>query len=359
MKTTTRSIIGHVIPVKLLLVIGVLLLPVTNLYAQGSTPSQDCQTLVETGISNGDYPAGAILEPMAKYEDDDEDGFWEWDGETGGDAPGTGDVIVFSNYTHDGVEITAFDWTYAGTLRNTQAVAGYLVKRGASTKDIYTFAPLFPNSGSYAIPSVRPAPSYITFCHSLADLPVELTSFEATVDGQDVILRWRTASETNNAGFDVQMREADGADKTWYTLTFVEGHGTTELPKAYRHRATTLNPGAHVFRLRQVDFDGTFEYSPEVEVVIGLPGQYVIEPVYPNPFNPEATLRFAVQREQRVEVGLYNLMGQRVKTLFAGTATSGQMQQVAIDGSGLSSGVYLLRVRGERFLETQRVTLVR
>jgi CSLREA domain-containing protein len=190
-------------------------------------------------------------------------------------------------------------------------------------------------------------------------LPVELTSFEATVDGEDVILRWTTASETNNAGFEVQQLEAGSAAKTWSTLTFVEGHGTTELPKAYRHRATTLTPGTHTFRLRQVDFDGAFEYSPEVEVVVGLPDQYVVEPAYPNPFNPEATLRFAVQQEQRVEVGLYNLLGQRVRTLFAGTATAGQMQRVTIDGGNLSSGVYLVRVQGERFLETQRVTLVK
>ncbi|NBC17597.1 MAG: T9SS type A sorting domain-containing protein [Bacteroidetes bacterium] len=191
------------------------------------------------------------------------------------------------------------------------------------------------------------------------NLPVELTSFDATVDGEAVILRWTTASETNNAGFDVQVLDADGAAKSWSTLTFVEGHGTTELPKSYSHRATDLTPGTHTFRLKQVDFDGAFEYSPEVEVVIGLPEQYVVEPAYPNPFNPEATLRFAVQQEQRVEVGLYNLLGQRVQTLFAGTATSGQMQRVTIDGGGLSSGVYLVRVQGERFLETQRVTLVK
>ncbi|NBC15802.1 MAG: hypothetical protein GVY18_00640, partial [Bacteroidetes bacterium] len=125
-------------------------------------------------------------------------------------------------------------------------------------------------------------------------LPVELTSFDATVDGEDVILRWATASETNNAGFDVQVLDADGAAKSWSTLAFVDGHGTTTEPRSYHHRTATLEAGTHTFRLKQIDFDGAFEYSPEVEVVIGLPEQYVVEPAYPNPFNPEATLRFAV-----------------------------------------------------------------
>lgn len=190
-------------------------------------------------------------------------------------------------------------------------------------------------------------------------LPVELTSFEAIVDGKAVVLRWDTASETNNAGFDVQVRKTSDTEEMWTTLAFVDGHGTTTEPRSYHHRTATLEAGTHTFRLKQIDFDGAFEYSPEVEVVIGLPGAYVVEPTYPNPFNPEATLRFAVQQEQQVQVTLYNLLGQRVQTLFAGTATSGQMQRVTIDGSELSSGIYLVRVRGERFLETQQVTLVK
>lgn len=194
----------------------------------------------------------------------------------------------------------------------------------------------------------------------ISSLPVELTAFDATVDGADVLLRWATASETNNAGFEVQHRtDLDARRGTWQTLGFIDGMGTTIQPQQYGFRATDLASGSHTFRLRQVDYDGAFEYSPEVEVIIDLAETYVIEAAYPNPFNPASTLRFAVQQAQQVEVTLYNTLGQQVRTLYQGMAEAGQMQTVTIDGSGLPSGVYLVRVRGKRFTKVQTVTLAK
>ncbi len=195
---------------------------------------------------------------------------------------------------------------------------------------------------------------------SQTELPVELAQFEGTVDGQDVLLRWGTLSETNNAGFEVQHRSLDTANKAdWQTLHFVDGVGTTIQPQDYTFRASGLAPGTHTFRLRQVDYDGAFEYSPTVEVIIDLAETFMIEAAYPNPFNPESTMRFAVQQAQHVEVALFNTLGQQVQTLFTGMAEAGQMQQVTIDGSDLPSGLYLVRVVGERFAETQTITLLK
>ncbi len=192
------------------------------------------------------------------------------------------------------------------------------------------------------------------------ELPVELGLFEGTVDGTDVLLRWGTLSETNNAGFEVQHRSLDTANKAaWQTLHFVDGFGTTIQPQDYTFRASGLAPGTHVFRLKQLDYDGAFDFSPEVEVIIDLAETYMIEAAYPNPFNPESTMRFAVQQAQHVEVALFNTLGQQVQTLFTGMAEAGQMQQVTIDGSDLPSGMYLVRVVGERFAETQTVTLLK
>ncbi len=191
-------------------------------------------------------------------------------------------------------------------------------------------------------------------------LPVELSLFESTVDGKDVLLRWATVSETNNAGFEVQHRDLTAAQKAdWHVLDFIDGMGTTIEPQAYHFRASDLAPGTHLFRLRQVDFDGAFEYSPTVEVIVDLAESYLIEAAYPNPFNPESTLRFGVQQAQHVDVGLYNTLGQRVQTLFTGMAESGRIQHVTINGSDLPSGMYLVRVVGERFAETQTVTLLK
>ena len=195
-------------------------------------------------------------------------------------------------------------------------------------------------------------------------LPVELVSFEATLDGNAVLLRWETASELNNAGFEVQHRANEvqydiAPAAPWDAFAFVEGHGTTELPQRYQYRAENLTPGRHIFRLKQIDFDGAFEYHPEVEVIVEMADRFVVRPAYPNPFNPQAQFRFAVQRPQPVHVDLFDMLGRQVQQLYRGNPSSGQMQVVSIDGSNLPSGTYVIRVRGESFVESQLVTLVK
>lgn len=108
-----------------------------------------------------------------------------------------------------------------------------------------------------------------------------------------------------------------------------------------------------------MDLDGTATYSTEVEVRVGLSGQHVIAPAYPNPFTTQSTVRFGVERAQHVQVILYNALGQHIRTLFVGSASAGQMHQVQIDGQNLTSGMYLVRIQGERFAKTQTVTLVK
>ena len=191
--------------------------------------------------------------------------------------------------------------------------------------------------------------------------PVELTVFEALVDGADVLLAWETASETNNAGFEIQARMSniDILNDAWEAIDFVEGHGTTEFAQSYSYRVEDLAPGRHVFRLKQIDFDGTFEYHPEVEVVVEMVERFLVEPVYPNPFNPEAQFRFAVRQTQPVRVELYDMLGRQAKVLYEGVPQAGQMHTVRIDGSDLPSGLYLVRVAGTSFVKTQTVTLIK
>src|SRR5690606_3228436 len=180
-----------------------------------------------------------------------------------------------------------------------------------------------------------------------ADLPVELFSFTATRDGEDVVLRWETASETNNAGFEVEyavvpaVETRHGASLPWQRLAFVDGGGTTAEARTYAYRASGLAPGAHRFRLKQVDFDGAFAYSPEVEAVVELPGDYLLSAVYPNPFNPRAAFTLAVRRAQHVTVALYDLLGRRVALLHDGVLEANETYRFDIDGAALASGSYL------------------
>ena len=187
-------------------------------------------------------------------------------------------------------------------------------------------------------------------------LPVELTRFEALQHAGGVALTWATASEWNNAGFEIQRQAAAGA---FETLGFVAGNGTTNEPQTYGYRVEALPPGRHVFRLKQVDFDGAFEYSPEVEVAVELTQRFALSEAYPNPFNPATQFTLAVDRRQTVSVEVFNLLGQRVRTLFAGTLEANAPRTFTFDARDLPSGLYLYRVSGETFAATRQMTLLK
>ncbi len=189
-----------------------------------------------------------------------------------------------------------------------------------------------------------------------SSLPVELTAFSAVSDGAEVLLRWETASETNNAGFEVHRHT--GAD--WQALEFVPGHGTTLERTRYQFQAAGLAAGTHRFRLKQIDFDGTVAYSAEVEVSVDLASApYAVTPVAPSPFAAQASLRFTVARAQPVRADLFDATGRHVQTLFAGFAEAAREVPVILDGQALPSGVYFVRIEGEGFVTTRRALLLK
>ncbi|MEM1128291.1 MAG: T9SS type A sorting domain-containing protein, partial [Bacteroidota bacterium] len=112
-------------------------------------------------------------------------------------------------------------------------------------------------------------------------------------------------------------------------------------------------------RLKQVDYDGTFAYSPVVEVELAVPGGYRVEGVYPNPMRGRGQVRFVVEQRQRVTVSVYDVLGRRVEVVWSGMAEAGVSESVEVGVSGWPSGSYVVRVEGERFAETQRVVVVR
>lgn len=189
-----------------------------------------------------------------------------------------------------------------------------------------------------------------------AALPVELAGFEAVADGDDVLLTWTTASERNNAGFTVETRREEAP---WQALAFVEGHGTTRVVHAYTHRVEGLAPGPHRFRLQQRDYDGTFAYSPEVEVTVALAETYRLSAGHPNPFSTQAYLTLAVARAQPVVVTVYDLLGREVARLYDGVLPANRETRLVLEGQGRSSGVYVVVARGTHFAARRSVMLVR
>ena len=187
-------------------------------------------------------------------------------------------------------------------------------------------------------------------------LPVELVAFGGQVDGSDVSLNWETALEINNAGFSVEhsFRGSEFAE-----VGFVDGAGTSDVSNVYSLRVPDLAAGKHKFRLKQIDFDGAFEYSNEIELSVGVPDRYVLESAYPNPFNPNATINFLVAESAPVSVEMYNILGVHVRTLYDGTPDANTTQTLSIDGSDLPSGLYVVRITGTNFTGSQQVTLLK
>ncbi len=189
-------------------------------------------------------------------------------------------------------------------------------------------------------------------------LPVELVAFDALADGRDVILQWQTASETNNAGFEIQgMTENEGAE--WAVLGWVAGQGTTLEPQRYAYRVEDLPPGPHRFRLKQIDYDGTFEHSPEVEVFIEIPGAYVLSDAFPNPFNPQTQFTLLLAAPQKVKIEVFDVAGRRVALLHEGLLEADRSHRFTFDARGLSSGLYFYRIAAERFTAAKTMTLAK
>ena len=186
-------------------------------------------------------------------------------------------------------------------------------------------------------------------------LPVELTSFEALLAGDVAHLNWETASELNNAGFEVQQ-ELNGS---FETIAFVAGNGTTDQAQSYSYTTGSLSAGVHAFRLKQIDFDGAFEYSDEVSVDIALEAAAELSKPYPDPFNPQTQFTLTIARQQEVTIQVYDMLGRQVQTLYQGTLAPSEAHLFTFQASSLPSGRYFIRAAGEYFNNTQTVTLLK
>jgi hypothetical protein len=141
-------------------------------------------------------------------------------------------------------------------------------------------------------------------------------------------------------------------------LGFVEGAGTTTTPQSYRFRAADLGVGTHRFRLKQIDYDGDAEYSPTVEIEIGINGHYTIVSPYPNPTRGMAQLEVAVPEPQHVDVVVYDALGRHVQTLLSRELAPNRPERLRI-GRALASGTYVIRITGASFRTTRKLTIVR
>jgi hypothetical protein len=192
---------------------------------------------------------------------------------------------------------------------------------------------------------------------NFTSLPVELTGFGVRQLGSAISLEWKTATETNNYGFDVER--SDKSQRTWMKIGFVEGHGSTNNPHSYSFTDESAS-GEFAYRLKQIDRDGKFEYSKEVEVTaVAAPTVFALSQNYPNPFNPSTNISFTVPITGRATLKILNILGEEVATLFDDEAQTGKFNKVQFNASGLASGMYFSRLEQNGKVQMTKMTLIK
>ena len=187
-------------------------------------------------------------------------------------------------------------------------------------------------------------------------LPVELSSFTASVIRDNVTLNWSTATESNNAGFDIERKLSSSSD--WSKIGYVAGNGTVNDVKHYSF-TNKVSTGSYSYRLKQIDFNGNFEYfNLSNDVNVGIPSEFNISQNYPNPFNPTTKIDFELPNDANVNITLYNLAGKEVLKVVNESRIAGY-HTVQINASALSSGVYFYNITAGDFVQTKKMTVLK
>jgi len=186
-------------------------------------------------------------------------------------------------------------------------------------------------------------------------VPVELTSFTASASASNVLLEWQTASEINNYGFEVERRSVNSE---YGVVSFVAGSGTTTEIRNYVFTDDQITDGKYTYRLKQLDFDGSFEYSNEVEIEVISVHAYSLEQNYPNPFNPSTTISFTLPESGNISLKIYNALGENVSTLVSEYKEAG-VYSYNFNAEDLPSGTYIYRLNTDTKTLTKKMLFLK
>ena len=186
-------------------------------------------------------------------------------------------------------------------------------------------------------------------------LPVELNAFSASTSVKGVELRWTTATEKNNSGFDVQ-RSNDNA--SWSNLKFIQGAGTSNSPKEYYYLDNNVTTQKYYYRLKQIDNDGTVKYLKTVEASVEAPNRYELFQNYPNPFNPTTRISFSILKAGSVTLSIYNAMGQKVRA-YSNQYSDAGVYEIEVNAAQLPSGTYFYKLETGDFSQVKKMTIVK
>ncbi|MBU1115654.1 MAG: T9SS type A sorting domain-containing protein [Bacteroidetes bacterium] len=206
-------------------------------------------------------------------------------------------------------------------------------------------------------------------------LPVEIVAFTAKLENRVIKLNWQTATEVNNYGFEIERSVAQISNLcyNWETIGFVEGHGNSNSPKDYSFVDSKTSEvfknlggldGELQYRLKQLDFNGNYEYSNVIEIKLTeIVKEYKLEQNYPNPFNPTTTIKYSIPNNVKNEMSnvkliVYDILGSEVATLVNEKKSAGNYE-VKFNASNLASGVYIYKLQSGEFAKTKKFVLMK
>ena len=301
-------------------------------------------------------------------------------------ANGTWNLYTVTTGGSDGTRPMALLNTFEGTIKviytDNQSSPTAILSKEALTSDL-----IFPSSaqtlisGSYnnatstkqnftyevvilASTSTSPITAAGVIAYDTDPVPVELAFFSGMLNGNKVELRWRTETEVNNYGFNIERKAPlnppeGGKDGEWITIGFVEGHGNSNSPKYYDYLDDDIDKaGEYHYRLKQIDNDGTFEYSDIVTVQVATPGNFYLSQNYPNPFNPTTRIDFSLAERQMVSLRVYNTLGELVGELVNEIREPGSYS-VIFDASNLPGGTYLYIISAGKYFAANKMSLIK
>lgn len=293
-------------------------------------------------------------------------------------GPNLYDLLIRTNIKIAGLDIDNSD-IYADS-----ANMGYYVRMLAPGTYTVQFIPqdtLFPTALEMQFSNITVSNFNRTVLDIIVPIPlspVELTSFTGVQNQNGITLKWSTASEENNRGFEiqraapvqtmhasssqhtspVQTMHASSLPGEWTILSFISGNGTTADASSYIYTDLTPAAGKNLYRLRQIDFDGTETFSPVIEVEFGLPAEFYVSDNYPNPFNPSTQFTVSLPSESKVLLSLYSLSGELVSSTDFGTRPAG-LSQLNLEAAGLVSGAYFYTIQAGEYTKTGKITLLK
>jgi hypothetical protein len=273
-----------------------------------------------------------------------------------------GSEITFTqSYTYSGghLLIEIRHQGFSGTSRSVDAIgtatAGYGTLFSALWQSSYT--PTTGTQGNFSVVKLR----------FENPIPVELTSFTANVIGNKVKLNWTTATELNNQGFEIQRKVKSDKGSEWERVDFVAGFGTITETKSYSY-TDEVDPGSYLYRLKQIDFDGSFSFSNEIEVEVNTPQNFSLNQNYPNPFfatgrsasggNSGTTISWQSSVGSWQTLKVYDVLGNEIATLVNDYREAGK-HEVNFDASNLPSGIYYYQLSADGFTESKKMLLIK